>query len=602
MKYRTDFVTNSSSSSNIILRMVSNRGSRIISYDFQEPGFWRIKPFSSSATFDLERLTDVGPDIFSLPNTQTSESILSYQGIYDHLILAKLRSIFHSIYNNPDLNEIGKFMAMTHAGTIYIDKARLDKYDSKKQSTEGKEIVSLLKCIVEAHKTPVNTFDELNHSILTNIFSLDADEVIKQFEERSGDGIYDEYSNSETSIVDVQELKLFEASGNPNGKWYLKNFINYKIQELINDGFDATDFQAQLNKKSMSVFDLQGLKKIVENTEVFEKTEKMVEKLSILLGDVNEFYAKCSKPRWGWQSISYSSLKPDYVNDVKSISQICSDNNIDIIVAITTLRDENLMNRIQHEMILKLIEFQKKKIDFHDVLDEFITLRKAYDLEEKKWREKNRKQKKRLAEKKLAESKDLSNLSRKVIFELDQNGCFPKTALNPILASVETPFGDVIIAFKPKSAINRITNLFLESQEEIFVAADIAKQTISYGDNPAELRADVLDAQYITEQIRNFFRLCLLYTNPRVLQTIYPETVKTKQGQLYVGRVTHIATLNLSRNFKFNELVAVNEKKNLITLEIRTVNCYSSDFDKAQMDKSPIVLFDEIMKKENEKS
>ena len=70
---------------------------------------------------------------------------------------------------------------------------------------------------------------------------------------------------------------------------------------------------------------------------------------------------------------------------------------------------------------------------------------------------------------------------------------------------------------------------------------------------------------------------------------------KKKSGELYKGRVLHIATLNVSKGSTYNELIAYNEDTNKISLEIRSIKAYGSNYSKAQTEKTPSDLIGQIL-------
>lgn len=165
MKYRQDFVTNSSSSSSVVLSLRTNSDIKVIQFQFDEPGYWVIPSLKvndknnvSDEFVDLTQYlveiseTDKSKNSISFRNDYQKE-VISYASLYKYLLLNYFRQLFYeNMLGKLDIN-LDDFLQMNLVGEIIIN---LDSFNEVYALNQNSKTMHNIKLILDNRSQVLN--------------------------------------------------------------------------------------------------------------------------------------------------------------------------------------------------------------------------------------------------------------------------------------------------------------------------------------------------------------------------------------------------------------------------------------------------------------
>lgn len=594
MKYRLDYVTNSSSSSGIVLILKSNQKRHFIKYEqFGDPGWWNFSNLTTDSRIcicesesKVNKLTEYAFNLKDLEKDNSpKKSDLSkyYQSIFYYLILSKLREFLNSSNLILGVMEINNFEAYIFSKKLMVDY-------STTVNEEAKRIIDSIRMIVEHIDDKVQSIFELSqNTLIQHLYDLKMDEVLMNIAEFHY--LFTDYYVNTNSEIDLNSFSLKRDYVNPKKridpiKIKVEDFKN-SLDKYIEKGCFVDELLEYYNRKTMELDNFE----IMINYFGDDSQENSIYKnLSKLLGDVDHFLA--NKPtkfkKYGNYSESLNAYKKYH-----TLVNICLNYKIEMQNAISDFVREKMITGLQGKLLNALFEIQVQGKSWENEVAYLDSVKNSYVneynlLKEEKIKRQDKKKKESLMK---LDSNQIFDISD---FELDEKGYVPEKLKKPVSITIETEKGLIEVSFKPKSAFNRLEQIFYNADDNIYIAKDICYAERDYDGNIA-VKLDKVDNLKAKELTRDFIKVCLLFTHKKVLMDVINKVQKKKTGELYVKRVTHIAMLDLSTGRVFYELIATNLTENKISVEIKSVSTYKSNYEKSKHDIDNKILFDNIL-------
>ena len=594
MKYRLDYVTNSSSSSGIVLILKSNQKRHFIKYEqFGDPGWWNFSNLTTDSRIcicesesKVNKLTEYAFNLKDLEKDNSpKKSDLSkyYQSIFYYLILSKLREFLNSSNLILGVMEINNFEAYIFSKKLMVDY-------STTVNEEAKRIIDSIRMIVEHIDDKVQSIFELSqNTLIQHLYDLKMDEVLMNIAEFHY--LFTDYYVNTNSEIDLNSFSLKRDYVNPKKridpiKIKVEDFKN-SLDKYIEKGCFVDELLEYYNRKTMELDNFE----IMINYFGDDSQENSIYKnLSKLLGDVDHFLA--NKPtkfkKYGNYSESLNAYKKYH-----TLVNICLNYKIEMQNAISDFVREKMITGLQGKLLNALFEIQVQGKSWENEVAYLDSVKNSYVneynlLKEEKIKRQDKKKKESLMK---LDSNQIFDISD---FELDEKGYVPEKLKKPVSITIETEKGLIEVSFKPKSAFNRLEQIFYNADDNIYIAKDICYAERDYDGNIA-VKLDKVDNQKAKELTRDFIKVCLLFTHKKVLMDVINKVQKKKTGELYVKRVTHIAMLDLSTGRVFYELIATNLTENKISVEIKSVSTYKSNYEKSKHEIDNKILFDNIL-------
>lgn len=594
MKYRLDYVTNSSSSSGIVLILKSNQKRHFIKYEqFGDPGWWNFSNLTTDSRIcicesesKVNKLTEYAFNLKDLEKDNSpKKSDLSkyYQSIFYYLILSKLREFLNSSNLILGVMEINNFEAYIFSKKLMVDY-------STTVNEEAKRIIDSIRMIVEHIDDKVQSIFELSqNTLIQHLYDLKMDEVLMNIAEFHY--LFTDYYVNTNSEIDLNSFSLKRDYVNPKKridpiKIKVEDFKN-SLDKYIEKGCFVDELLEYYNRKTMELDNFE----IMINYFGDDSQENSIYKnLSKLLGDVDHFLA--NKPtkfkKYGNYSESLNAYKKYH-----TLVNICLNYKIEMQNAISDFVREKMITGLQGKLLNALFEIQVQGKSWENEVAYLDSVKNSYVneynlLKEEKIKRQDKKKKESLMK---LDSNQIFDISD---FELDEKGYVPDKLKKPVSITIETEKGLIEVSFKPKSAFNRLEQIFYNADDNIYIAKDICYAERDYDGNIA-VKLDKVDNLKAKELTRDFIKVCLLFTHKKVLMDVINKVQKKKTGELYVKRVTHIAMLDLSTGRVFYELIATNLTENKISVEIKSVSTYKSNYEKSKHDIDNKILFDNIL-------
>ena len=594
MKYRLDYVTNSSSSSGIVLILKSNQKRHFIKYEqFGDPGWWNFSNLTTDSRIcicesesKVNKLTEYAFNLKDLEKDNSpKKSDLSkyYQSIFYYLILSKLREFLNSSNLILGVMEINNFEAYIFSKKLMVDY-------STTVNEEAKRIIDSIRMIVEHIDDKVQSIFELSqNTLIQHLYDLKMDEVLMNIAEFHY--LFTDYYVNTNSEIDLNSFSLKRDYVNPKKridpiKIKVEDFKN-SLDKYIEKGCFVDELLEYYNRKTMELDNFE----IMINYFGDDSQENSIYKnLSKLLGDVDHFLA--NKPtkfkKYGNYSESLNAYKKYH-----TLVNICLNYKIEMQNAISDFVREKMITGLQGKLLNALFEIQVQGKSWENEVAYLDSVKNSYVneynlLKEEKIKRQDKKKKESLMK---LDSNQIFDISD---FELDEKGYVPEKLKKPVSITIETEKGLIEVSFKPKSAFNRLEQIFYNADDNIYIAKDICYAERDYDGNIA-VKLDKVDNLKAKELTRDFIKVCLLFTHKKVLMDVINKVQKKKTGELYVKRVTHIAMLDLSTGRVFYELIATNLTENKISVEIKSVSTYKSNYEKSKHEIDNKILFDNIL-------
>lgn len=594
MKYRLDYVTNSSSSSGIVLILKSNQKRHFIKYEqFGDPGWWNFSNLTTDSRIcicesesKVNKLTEYAFNLKDLEKDNSpKKSDLSkyYQSIFYYLILSKLREFLNSSNLILGVMEINNFEAYIFSKKLMVDY-------STTVNEEAKRIIDSIRMIVEHIDDKVQSIFELSqNTLIQHLYDLKMDEVLMNIAEFHY--LFTDYYVNTNSEIDLNSFSLKRDYVNPKKridpiKIKVEDFKN-SLDKYIEKGCFVDELLEYYNRKTMELDNFE----IMINYFGDDSQENSIYKnLSKLLGDVDHFLA--NKPtkfkKYGNYSESLNAYKKYH-----TLVNICLNYKIEMQNAISDFVREKMITGLQGKLLNALFEIQVQGKSWENEVAYLDSVKNSYVneynlLKEEKIKRQDKKKKESLMK---LDSNQIFDISD---FELDEKGYVPEKLKKPVSITIETEKGLIEVSFKPKSAFNRLEQIFYNADDNIYTAKDICYAERDYDGNIA-VKLDKVDNLKAKELTRDFIKVCLLFTHKKVLMDVINKVQKKKTGELYVKRVTHIAMLDLSTGRVFYELIATNLTENKISVEIKSVSTYKSNYEKSKHEIDNKILFDNIL-------
>lgn len=186
MKYRTGFVTNSSSSSSIVVTLKGKRNEYSIKFSFEEPGYWSFDPFLG---FDSKNF--------------------DYDNIISYLVNARLGELFYEVYEKKNSNsELLKVLGISSEGG-YILETDLLVMLGLSVGTKYYEQYEYLRDLNNASNTHCRNYDDfVKHPIWDLLGNGKIDSKDIQYIKEEREFQYSDGQDSSKTIVDVSELRV----------------------------------------------------------------------------------------------------------------------------------------------------------------------------------------------------------------------------------------------------------------------------------------------------------------------------------------------------------------------------------------------------------
>lgn len=597
MKYRLDYVTNSSSSSGVVLVLNTNQKRREIKYErYGDPGWWNFSTLSQNGGFCIceSELTENQGTLYRIKPFETNklkdklvDEDLStyYQSIFYYLILTKLRE--YSIQYSTQLDRV--ITIDNQYAYIYNDELLL--ISKSRMSDDIRVIVENIRMITEHQNDIVTSVIELSSNLLIRkLFDLHMDEVFKKMAEYQYIFVEEYvYTNME---LDLSDLSVQSDERNPakrlDPKKILAEEVKVKLEELTAEGCFVDELLEQYSKKNT---DLENFEIMVNHFGDSCQPISLFEKLSELLGDIKHF--RNNQPNKFLKSASiYGKSHSEYLNH-HTLVNISLKNRMEIKNVISDFEYDKSITPQQAILLNAIYDIQMKGKRWEEEIDSLVKIKNRYEEEYKlKKEEKLRRQNQKRVERLVEPSSKLK--SDPLFYELNQDGKVPEKLKSPQTISIETAHGLVEISYKPKAAINRIQQMFIEPNDGVYSAKDLC---YAERDDDGYIVSGVkyLDESKVRELAKDFLKICLLFTNVKVMADIINKVPKKKLGELYLKRKTHIAMLDLSTGNVFPELIATNIAENKISIEIKSMPTYKQNYEKSMNQLDNKVLLDELV-------
>lgn len=242
MKYRTGFVTNSSSSSSIIVTLKGRQNENHIKFSFDEPGYWS---FDSFLGFDSRNI--------------------DYNDLVSYLVNARLGEMFYEVYEKKNHNvELTKVLGISNNGG-YILETNLLVMLGLTIGTKYREQYEYLRDLHNAKNTFCRNYDDfVKHPIWGLLADGKIDPKDIQYLKEERDFRYSDGEESSRTIVEVGALKIEQRT---KGIDYSET--NDEEYDFCDEDFDEFDYSFFAKPKNVS----KNKKVIIEEEKTEEEDE-----------------------------------------------------------------------------------------------------------------------------------------------------------------------------------------------------------------------------------------------------------------------------------------------------------------------------------------
>ena len=332
--------------------------------------------------------------------------------------------------------------------------------------------------------------------------------------------------------------------------------VKIKLEKLTADGCFVDELLEQYSKKNT---ELRNFGIMVNHFWNGCEPGSFFAKLSELLGNIDHFKNNQPKKFKKYGSILGKTFD-EYIKH-KTIVNISLDFGMEIKDVIRIFEGDKSITPQQAILLNAIYDIQMKGRKWEGEIDSLVEIKDRYEDE---YRVRKEQKILRLEQKKVERlvvpGSQIANEIHN--YELNSDGTVPEKLKSPQTISIETAHGLVEISYKPKASINRIQQMYIDSSDRVYQARDLCYAERDY-DGSIVSKIKYLEESKVKELAKDFLRVCLLFTNRKVLIDIINKVPKKKSGELYIKRVTHIAKLDLSTGVTFSELIATNvsEKK-----------------------------------------
>lgn len=150
--------------------------------------------------------------------------------------------------------------------------------------------------------------------------------------------------------------------------------------------------------------------------------------------------------------------------------------------------------------------------------------------------------------------------SEKLIYDFDLNNRFPEENKKVLKISLLHNKIATEISYKPKSAINRIYDYYLNDTGSYYLTEELcnAERYFDGFETVIVYPKKFDNYESVVNKANNFMKVCLLYTNKSILSSLLDRVPKKKDGTLAIKRKTPIAFLEICKENSFYQLTAIN--------------------------------------------
>lgn len=363
MKYRTDFVTNSSSSSSVVVNLDFGNESRIIEYHFEEPGFYSFEALSSH-------------------DVKSYQNLLEY--LMNALISEQLSKIIDIDYSMRDFDSILFFRIanITLSGEVVINIEMFKDNQDLFNNIYLHKIKKLIEIFIDIVSNSIFNYDSFSNSKIWefDLFSnLDPKNLrnINESIENQAD-IYRDYISTRINVIDLKvstnnnEYIYDEFDGDYDDDYVQhKHKLNFKEKcvqhlSLINNELEIPfphDYLMYLFEKSndyylfFKILDNILLKDKKTINEIYFKYLELETKLKKKLGNLKNIIEKKPKnigKKWSFEN--NLELDAMYKSDSRyyTIVEISELINRDVNGILFNLFRLAIINKFEFELYIKI--------------------------------------------------------------------------------------------------------------------------------------------------------------------------------------------------------------------------------------------------------